>query len=141
MCSHPEPSADPAGGTCTHLWLVVGLPFSTAILFAPSLLRTHLREVGGLRPPIHLHCVLHAKRGGGVQIACKTAYVLNGRPPNCKMRALPESTLCRDKKGQILNLYRQCSKLTFGAISQQGGQPLYSCFYLKFCQSSGPSVI
>ena len=28
--------------------------------------------------PGHFHCVLHAKRG--VQIACKVAYVLNGRP-------------------------------------------------------------
>ena len=36
---------------------------------------------GGVKPPIHVHCVFHAKRGGeGVQIACKIAYVLNGRP-------------------------------------------------------------
>ena len=37
---------------------------------------------GGFKPPIHFHCVLHAKRGrgGGVQKACKIAYVLNGRP-------------------------------------------------------------
>ena len=27
-----------------------------------------------------LHCVLHAKRGGWIQIACKIAFVLNGRP-------------------------------------------------------------
>ena len=33
------------------------------------------------KSPIHFHCVLHAnKRGEGVQIACKIAYVLNGRP-------------------------------------------------------------
>ena len=30
-----------------------GLPFST---YAP-------RGVGGVKPPIHFHCVLHAKRG------------------------------------------------------------------------------
>ena len=48
-----------------------GLPFST---YAP-------RGGGeGFKPPIHFHCVLHAKRGRGVQKACKTAYVLNGRP-------------------------------------------------------------
>ena len=36
----------------------------------------------GFKPPIHFHCVLHAKRGrgGGVLKACKIAYVLNGRP-------------------------------------------------------------
>ena len=32
--------------------------------------RTHLGGVGGVKPPIHFHCVLHAKRGGGVQKAC-----------------------------------------------------------------------
>ena len=26
------------------------------------------------------HCILHAKRGGWVQIACTIVYVLNGRP-------------------------------------------------------------
>ena len=36
-----------------------------------------------MKSPIHFHYVLHAKRGEGgegVQIACKIAYVLNGRP-------------------------------------------------------------
>ena len=47
-----------------------GLPLIT---YAP-------RGLGGSKPPIHFHCVLHAKRGGGVQIACKNAYVINGRP-------------------------------------------------------------
>ena len=37
---------------------------------------------GGVKSPIHFHCVLHAKRGEGVQKACKIAYVLSGRPPN-----------------------------------------------------------
>ena len=44
----------------------------------------HLAGVGGLKPPIHFHCVLHAKSGwvgGWVQRAYKIAYVLNGRPP------------------------------------------------------------
>ena len=27
------------------------------------LVRTHLGVVGGVKPPIHFHCVLHAKRG------------------------------------------------------------------------------
>ena len=44
------------------------------------LVRTHLGGVGGFKPPIHFHCVLHAKRGWMVQIACTIAYVLNGRP-------------------------------------------------------------
>ena len=34
--------------------------------------------VGRVKPPIHFHCVLLAKRGW-VEIACKIAYVLNGR--------------------------------------------------------------
>ena len=42
-----------------------GLQFST---YAP-------RGVGGFKPPIHFHCVLHAKRGRGVQKPCKIAYV------------------------------------------------------------------
>ena len=32
----------------------------------------------GVKSLIHFHCVLHAKRGEGVQIAYKIAYVLNG---------------------------------------------------------------
>ena len=34
---------------------------------------------GGVKPPIHFYCVLHAQRGGGkgVQIACKIARSLN----------------------------------------------------------------
>ena len=51
-------------------------------LGAFHLVRTHLGGVGGVKPPIHFHCVLHAKGGGGVQKACKIAYVLNGRPPS-----------------------------------------------------------
>ena len=50
---------------------VRGLPLIT---YAP-------RGRGGIRLPIH--CVLHAKRGDGVQIARKTAYVINGRPLTC----------------------------------------------------------
>ena len=40
------------------------------------------RGGGQVKSPIHFHCVLHAKKGGGegVQIAGKIAYVLNGRP-------------------------------------------------------------
>ena len=37
-------------------------------------------KVGGGGSPIHFHCVLHAKGVGWVKIACKIAYVLNGRP-------------------------------------------------------------
>ena len=43
------------------------------ITYAPS------RRGGGVKPPIHFYCVLHAKRGEGVQIACNIAYVINGR--------------------------------------------------------------
>ena len=49
---------------------------------------------GGVKSPIHVHCVLLATTkkcvcvggggGGGVQIACKIAYILNGRPLNRK---------------------------------------------------------
>ena len=28
-------------------------------------IRTHLRGGGGVKSPIHFHCVLHAKRGRG----------------------------------------------------------------------------
>ena len=37
---------------------------------------------GGVKLPIHFHCVLHAKRGGGeeVQKACENVYEINGRP-------------------------------------------------------------
>ena len=43
----------------------------------------------GVKSPIHFHCVLHAEkkgRGGGegVQIPCKNAYVLKGRPQGVK---------------------------------------------------------
>ena len=34
----------------------------------------------GVKFLIHFYCVLHATRGEGVQIACKFAYVINGRP-------------------------------------------------------------
>ena len=30
--------------------------------------------------------ILHAKRGQGVQIGCKIAYVINGRPPETKVK-------------------------------------------------------
>ena len=41
--------------------------------------RMHLGG-GGVKSPIHFHGVLHVKRGEGAQIACKIAYVINGRP-------------------------------------------------------------
>ena len=44
------------------------------------LVRTELGRVGGVKPPIHFHRVLHAKGVGWVQKACNIAYVLNGRP-------------------------------------------------------------
>ena len=49
------------------------------------LVRTHLgvRGGGGVKPPTHIHYVLHAKRawvGPDYEIACKIAYVLSGRP-------------------------------------------------------------
>ena len=47
----------------------------------------------GVKPPIHFHCVLHAKRGRGVQKACTIAYVLNGRP----LKLILKEQLC----GQI----------------------------------------
>ena len=46
---------------------------------ACHLVRTDLGGEG-IKSPIHFHCILHAKRGEGVQIACKIAYVLDGRP-------------------------------------------------------------
>ena len=42
-----------------------------------------LRGRAGVKSPIHSHCVVHVKKKkkkrGGVQVACKIAYVLNGR--------------------------------------------------------------
>ena len=52
--------------------MLCGLPLIT---YAPR-----GREGGGVKPALHFYCVLHAKRGEGVQIACKIAYVINGRP-------------------------------------------------------------
>ena len=62
-----------AGGQCAGNFLlnVWGLPFSMYALRGRG---------GGVKSAIHFHCVLHAKRGEGVQIACKIAYVLNGKP-------------------------------------------------------------
>ena len=54
--------------------------FFQFILGVFHLVRTHLGVVGGVMPPIHFHCVLHAKRGW-VGPTCKIAFVLNGRPP------------------------------------------------------------
>ena len=40
------------------------------------------RGGGGFKSPIHFHCVLHAKRGGGgVQIACKIVHVIKWKTP------------------------------------------------------------
>ena len=49
-------------------------------ILGPSI--NYVRTYGkrGVKSPIHLHCVLHAKGGEGVQIAGKIAYVINGRP-------------------------------------------------------------
>ena len=47
------------------------------------LVHTHLGGGGGVKSPIHFHCVLHEEKrkgGGGVQIASKITYVLNERP-------------------------------------------------------------
>ena len=60
-----------------------GLPFST---YAPS-------GVGRVKTPIHFHCVLHAKRGVGVQIACNIAYALNGRPRLTFLPKLPSANV------------------------------------------------
>ena len=60
------------------------LTVSTDHMGAFHLVHMHRGGGGGegFKPPIHFHCVLHAKRGrgGGVQKACKIAYILNGRP-------------------------------------------------------------
>ena len=44
----------------------------------------------GVKPLIHFHCLLHAKRGKGVQIACIIAYVLNRRSLCLKWPCLRE---------------------------------------------------
>ena len=53
-------------------------------LGAFHLVRTHQGWVGGwvggVKPPIYFHCVLHAKRGWVGPDSMKIAYVLNGRP-------------------------------------------------------------
>ena len=49
---------------------------------------------GGSSLPVPFHCALHAKRGEGVQIACKKAYVINGRPlVMCSYGLLSSSSL------------------------------------------------
>ena len=56
----------------------MGLPFS---MYA-------LRE--GVKSPINFYCVLHAKRGKGVQIACKIAYTKWKAPMQSKQDGLSE---------------------------------------------------
>ena len=57
--------------TCHSIVVSVwGLPLFT---YAP-------RGRGGGQVSNTFHCVFHAKREEGVQIACKNAYVINGRP-------------------------------------------------------------
>ena len=47
-------------------YIVTGIvTFSRNVLGAFHLVRTHLEGMGGVKPPIHFHCVLHAKGGGG----------------------------------------------------------------------------
>ena len=67
------------------------------------LVRTHLGggAAGGegeVKSPIHFHCVLHMQKRGweGVQIACKIAYVLNGRPLSLNLFDMTE-VLARDR--------------------------------------------
>ena len=63
----------------------LGLGFDEGLdvdcLFFVCNYNTSCKYDGGVKPLIHFHCVLHAKRREGVQIACKkNAYILNGRP-------------------------------------------------------------
>ena len=48
----------------------------------PSITYGPMGRGGGIKPPVHFYCVLHAKRGvgEGVQIACEISYVLYGKP-------------------------------------------------------------
>ena len=47
-----------------------------------------------VKPPLHFHCVLHAKRvGAWVQIVCTIAYILTERPQEaCMTKPLPGAT-------------------------------------------------
>ena len=50
---------------CSQLPFKMPLHSLCYILGAFHLVRTHLGGEGGFKSPIHFHCVLHAKRGGG----------------------------------------------------------------------------
>ena len=52
------------------------------LIGAFHLVRTHLgREGGGGSSLLHISIAYYMQKGGeGVQIACKIAYLLNGRP-------------------------------------------------------------
>ena len=52
------------------------LSLSLTILRGLPLITYAAREGGEVKVPMHFHCVLHAKRGGGPD---KIAYLLNGR--------------------------------------------------------------
>ena len=77
------------------------LPFST---YAP--------RGRGVKSPIHFHCVLHAKRGDGVQMAFISAYVLNGRPPTERFgpNDHPEELFACQRKIQLIYIAKmKCS--------------------------------
>ena len=54
-----------------------------SLLGAFHVVRTHLGGGGGggVKPPIHFHCVLHAKRGGWVQIPCRICVRTKWKAP------------------------------------------------------------
>ena len=56
----------------------------------------YLWGVGEVKPPIHFFAYNMQKGGGWVQITCKIAYVLNGRPLSIKIRR-PASALLEKK--------------------------------------------
>ena len=67
-------------------WYPLPLLFRVLLfmLGAFHLVRTHLWGGGGVESLIYISIAYHMQKGGeGVQIACKIAYVLNGRPPSC----------------------------------------------------------
>ena len=66
------------GGAGSYLVYLQGMVFD-GIRGLP-LITYASRGWGWVKPSIQFYCALHAKRGERVQIACKTAYVINGRP-------------------------------------------------------------
>ena len=67
---------------------------------------------GWVKSPMHFHCILHAKRGEGVKIACE----IRDFPDHATFREKGAKLARADKLGGILSL-TLCKKANFEYLS------------------------